>query len=390
MNSTLTYSHPYEKVDSEFPIFSKLAEREHEQVVVCSEPNIGLRAFIAIHDTTLGPALGGVRMWPYKNEDEALRDVLRLSRGMTYKAAISHLNLGGGKAVIIGDPKKDKSEELFRAFGRYIEGLGGRYITAEDVGIDPQDMEWVRMETKYVTGLPKAIGGSGDPSPVTAYGVYQGMKACAKKAYGSDSLEGKRISIQGAGHVSSYLAEFLEKEGAELFICDIYEDKVNDLAEKVGAEVVDPDDIYGLDVDIFSPCALGGIINDDTMDQFNCDIIAGAANNVLDEEDKHGQMLLDKGILYAPDYVINAGGLINVASELEGYNEERAEGQAEKIYDTILDILNYSEENDTPTFTASNILAEQRMDNVGKIHNIYTSQSSFTGHIGDLYKHANL
>lgn len=390
MESTTLEKNTAADLSEDFPLFDKLQNYEHEQIVVCSEPTMGLKAIVAVHDTTLGPALGGVRMWPYNNEQEAIRDVLRLSRGMTYKAAISGLNLGGGKAVIIGDPRKEKSEALFRAFGRYVDSLGGRYITAEDVGTDVQAMEWVRMETKYVTGLPKAIGGSGDPSPVTAYGVYQGMKACAKKAYGSDSLEGKRISIQGAGHVSSYLAEFLEKEGAELFICDIYEDKVNALADKVGAEVVDPDDIYGLDVDIFSPCALGGIINDDTMDQFNCDIIAGAANNVLDEEDKHGQMLLDKGILYAPDYVINAGGLINVASELEGYNEERAHGQAEKIYDTILDILNYSEENDTPTFTASNILAEQRMDNVGKIHNIYTSQSSFTGHIGDLYKHANL
>jgi len=325
-------------------------------------------------------------MWPYNNEQEAIRDVLRLSRGMTYKAAISGLNLGGGKAVIIGDPRKEKNESLFRAFGKYVDSLGGRYITAEDVGINVQNMEWVRMETKYVSGLPKAIGGSGDPSPVTAFGVYQGMKACAQKAYGSDSLGGKKISIQGAGHVSSHLAKFLRNEGAELFICDIYEDKVNELAKEVGAEVVDPDDIYGIDVDIFSPCALGGVVNDDTIDHFNCDIIAGAANNILEEEKKHGQMLLDNGILYAPDYVINAGGLINVASELEGYNEERAHDQASKIYDTILDILNYSEENDTPSYVASNILAEERINKVGQIHQIYTSDSKFSGHIGQLYK----
>lgn len=381
-----------EKVDlsENFPLFGKLQSYEHEQIVVCSEPSLGLKAIIAVHDTRLGPALGGVRMWPYENEDEAIRDVLRLSRGMTYKAAISGLNLGGGKAVIIGDPREEKNEALFRAFGRYVDSLGGRYITAEDVGINVQDMEWVRMETKYVTGLPKAIGGSGDPSPVTAYGVYKGMKACAQKAYGSDSLEGKRISIQGAGHVSSHLARFLSKEGAELFICDIYEDKVNRLAEEVGAKIVDPDDIYGLDVDIFSPCALGGVVNDDTMDHFKCDIIAGAANNVLEEEDTHGQMLLDNNILYAPDYVINAGGLINVASELQGYNEERAHGQASKIYDTILDILTYSEENNTPTFVASNILAEKRMEEVGEIHQIYTSDSNFSGHIGELYSHNNV
>lgn len=373
-------------ISDDFPLFGQLQEYEHEQVVVCSEPTIGLKAIIAVHDTTLGPALGGVRMWPYNNEQEAIRDVLRLSRGMTYKAAISGLNLGGGKAVIIGDPREEKNEALFRAFGRYVDSLGGRYITAEDVGINVQDMERVRMETKYVTGLPKEIGGSGDPSPVTAYGVYQGMKACAQKAYGSDSLEGLQVAIQGAGHVGSHLANYLHKEGAELFICDIYEDSVNALAGEVDATVVDPDEIYGLDVDIFSPCALGGVVNDDTIDHLKCDIIAGAANNVLDQEEKHGQMLLDNNILYAPDYVINAGGLINVASELETYNEKRAREQASKIYDTILDILNYSEENDTPTFVASNILAEERIKNVGEIHQIYTSDSNFSGHIGELYR----
>ncbi|MDZ7772556.1 MAG: Glu/Leu/Phe/Val dehydrogenase dimerization domain-containing protein [Balneolaceae bacterium] len=386
MESTTVNSATAEELEEHFPIFGKLQSYEHEQIVVCSDPETGLKAIIAIHDTTLGPSLGGTRMWPYNNEEEALRDVLRLSRGMTYKAAISGLNLGGGKAVIIGDPRTDKNEELFRAFGRYVDTLGGRYITAEDVGIDVQDMEWVNMETKYVTGIPKSIGGSGDPSPVTAYGVYMGMKACANKAYGSDSLEGKRIAVQGAGHVSSYLVEFLAKENAEIFISDIYEDKVADLAEKVGATVVDPDGIYGLDVDIFSPCALGGVVNDDTMDTFNCDIIAGGANNVLDEEDKHGQMLMDRDIIYAPDYVINAGGLINVASELEGYNEQRAHDKASRIYQVILDILNYSEENDMPTYVASNILAEKRIEKVGRIHRVYSSKSSFSGHIGDMYR----
>jgi len=387
MPSTTISKPTVSDISNNFPLFDQLQDYEHEQLVVCSEPRIGLKAFIAIHDTTLGPALGGCRMWPYNNEQEAIRDVLRLSRGMTYKAAISGLNLGGGKAVIIGDSRTDKNEALFRAFGRYVDSLGGRYITAEDVGMNVQNMEWVGMETKYVTGLPKSTGGSGDPSTVTAFGVYQGIKACAKKAYGSDSLDGKRIAVQGAGHVSSHLVRHLNKEGAKLFISDIYQDKVNKLAEEVGAAVIDSDRIYGLDVDIFSPCALGGIINDDTMDQFKCDIIAGAANNVLDEEQKHGQMLLDRNILYAPDYVINAGGLINVANELEGYHEERAHNQASKIYDTILDILNYSEENNTPTFAASNILAEKRIEEVGKIHQMYTSDSKFSGHIGEMYKH---
>jgi leucine dehydrogenase len=385
MESTTISIENINETDDDFSIFNQLQSYEHEQVVLCSDPSTGLKAIIAIHDTTLGPSLGGTRMWNYDTEQEALRDVLRLSRGMTYKAAISGLNLGGGKAVIIGDPRKDKNEALFRAFGRYVDSLGGRYITAEDVGIEVRDMEWINMETKYVTGLPKATGGSGDPSPVTASGVYKGMKAMVKKAYGSDSLEGKRIAIQGAGHVSAYLANLLAKEDAELFISDIYEDKVNQVAQETGAEVVDPDDIYGLDVDIFSPCALGGVINDETIPQLNCDIIAGSANNVLDDEEKHGQILLEKGIMYAPDYVINAGGLINVASELEGYHEERAHAKADHIYDTILDILDYSEENNRPTHVASDILAERRIEDIGKIHSIYSSRSQLSGHIGEMY-----
>ncbi len=385
MDQSTTVKGIEEETSSDFPLFDRIESREHEQVVVCSEPQIGLKAIIAIHDTTLGPALGGVRMWNYNNEHEAMRDVLRLSRGMTYKAAISGLNLGGGKAVIIGDPKTEKSEALFRAFGRYVDGLAGRYITAEDVGIDVQDMEWVHMETKYVTGIPHYLGGSGDPSPVTAYGVYMGMKACTQKAYGSDSLSGRKIAIQGAGHVSSHLAEYLSNENAELYISDIDEEKVNEVAENTGATVVDPEDIYGLDVDIFSPCALGGIINDDTISQFKCDIIAGAANNVLDEENRHGQMLVDHGILYAPDYVINAGGLINVFCELEGYHRDRAYKQASRIYDTIYDILTYAENNETLTFQASNVLAEKRIDSVQRIHQIYAPNSNFSGRLGEMY-----
>jgi len=373
------------KLNTDFPIFDALQSKEHEQIVLCSEPSVGLKAIIAIHDTTLGPALGGVRMWPYENEQQALRDVLRLSRGMTYKAAISGLQLGGGKAVIIGDPHTDKSEGLFRAFGRYVDGLAGRYITAEDVGMEVKNMEWVHAETKYVTGIPEAIGGSGDPSVVTAYGVYMGMKACTKKAYGSDSLQGKRIAIQGAGHVSSYLAKHLEKEGAELFVCDLYEEKAYELAQQVKAKVVEPNEIFGLDVDIFSPCALGGIINDNTIPELKCDIIAGAANNVLDEAMKHGNMLLERGIIYAPDYVINAGGLINVAGELEGYNRDRAYQKASGIYDTILEVLKYAEREKTPTYMASDRLAEERIRKVQKLRSIYSSNSQFSGRLGEVY-----
>lgn len=369
----------------DFPLFNALQDKGHEQVVVCSDPKTGLRAIIAIHDTTLGPALGGTRMWMYKTEDAAMKDVLRLSRGMTYKAAISGLNLGGGKAVIIGNPHTDKNEALFRSFGRYVDGLAGRYITAEDVGMEVQDMEWIYSETKYVTGIPESLGGSGNPSPVTAYGVYMGVKACAKKAYGSDSLAGKRIALQGAGHVASYFAKHAAEEGAKLFITDIYSEKAESLAKELGAEVVSPDDIYGLDVDIFTPCALGGVINDDTIDQFKCTIIAGGANNVLDVEDKHGKMLLDKGIIYAPDYVINAGGIINISSELEGYNREQAMKQTQKIYDTTLNVLKYSEDHGIPTYKASNILAEERIASVAKQKRKSSSQSPASGRLGEMY-----
>ena len=383
--STIENPMTQKELDPNFPVFNALQSYGHEQVVMCSDPASGLRAIIAIHDTTLGPALGGTRMWNYDNEAAALKDVLRLSRGMTYKAAISGLNLGGGKAVIIGDPHKDKTEMLFRAFGRFVDGLGGRYITAEDVGMEEENMEWVYSETKYVTGIPKSMGGSGNPSPVTAYGVYMGVKACAKKAYGSDSLEGKKIALQGAGNVASTFARYASKEGAKLFITDIYEEKAKALVEEVGGTLVKPDEIYGLDVDIFTPCALGGVINDDTMGQFKCDIIAGGANNVLDIEEKHGQELMEKDIIYAPDYVINAGGLINVAGELDGYNEDRCLQKAGKIYDTILGILDFSDDNNMPTYVASNILAEQRIAQVGKTHKIYSSKGHFSGRMGEMY-----
>lgn len=371
--------------NTDFAIFNTMQSMGHEEVVFCSDPETGLRAIIAIHDTTLGPALGGTRMWKYNTEQEALRDVLRLSRGMTYKAAISGLNLGGGKAVIIGDARTDKTEALFRAYGRFVDGLGGRYITAEDVGMEVLNMEWIFSETKYVTGIPRELGGSGNPSPVTGYGVYMGAKACAKKAFGTDSLEGKKIAVQGAGHVASAFAKHAAKEGAKLYITDIYEEKANVLAEATGAEVVAPDDIYGLDVDIFAPCALGGVINDDTLKQLKAPVIAGSANNILDDETRHGKMILDKGILLAPDYVINAGGLINVAGELEGYDEQRCMNKAGQIYDTILNILEYAEKHKLPTNIASDKLAEQRIASVGKLKRIYSSKGHFSGRHGETY-----
>lgn len=368
-------------------MFNYLETNEHEQLIFCSNPESGLRAIIAIHDTTLGPALGGTRMMNYESVDQAMKDVLRLSRGMTYKAAIAGLNFGGGKAVIIGDAEKQKSELLFRTFGKFVDGLAGRYITAEDVGTNVKDMEYVRMETKYVTGISKALGGSGDPSPVTAYGVYVGMKACAHEKWGSGSLRGRKIAIQGAGHLARYLCEHLYSEGAELFITDIFDEKVKKILETVKAYVVKPEEIYEVDADIFSPSALGGIINDKTIPKLKCEIIAGGANNQLEDENKHGKMLLDKDILYAPDYVINSGGLINVANELEGYRQDRAMKQAESIYDIVKKVFAVSKERNIPTHFASNMLAEERLEKIGGIKKIYSGNSNFSGRLGELTKY---
>ncbi len=364
-------------------IFELIEKTDHEQVVLCSNKLVGLKAIIAIHDTSLGPALGGTRMWIYKSVEEALKDVLRLSRGMTYKASVAGLNLGGGKAVIIGDPNKDKSEELFRYFGRFVEGLAGRYITAEDVGTDVLDMEYVRMETKYVTGISRQLGGSGDPSPVTAYGVYVGIKACAQVVYGNDSLKGKKIAVQGAGHVASYLCDHLTKEGAEIFISDIYTEKVKEVVSRTGAKAVDAEKIYEVEADIFAPCALGGIINDDTIPKFRFKIIAGGANNQLLDENKHAHVLVDKGILYAPDYAINAGGLINVANEFEGYNQERALNQAETIYTRIKQIITIANEHKITTHEAASRLAEDRIRAISHVKQIYAGKSTFTGRLSE-------
>lgn len=379
MNNSIALSNDKVLSEKEFPLFSELSVMEHEQLVFCSRPEVGLKAIIAIHDTTLGPALGGTRMWKYASENEAIKDALRLSRGMTYKAAISGLNLGGGKAVIIGDSRTDKTEAMFRAFGKFIDGLGGRYITAEDVGMTEREMSWIHSETDFVTGIPKAQGGSGDPSPVSAYGVYMGLKAAAKKAYGNDSLSEKRIGIQGAGSVATHLAKFLAKENATLFITDIFTDKAEQLAEQTGATVVTPDEIYSLDLHIFSPCALGGVINDDTIPHLSCDIIAGGANNILDDEHKHAHMLQDRGILFAPDYVINAGGIINISTELgtHGYNEKLAMDKTSEIYDTMLNIFDYAENHNLTPIEASNSLAEERIEKVGSLKSIYTPKHAY-------------
>ncbi|MBI3509816.1 MAG: Glu/Leu/Phe/Val dehydrogenase [Bacteroidetes bacterium] len=335
---------------------------DHEQVVFCNDNTTGLRSIIGIHSTVLGPALGGTRMWAYASEAEALTDVLRLSRGMTYKAAVAGLNLGGGKAVIIGDSRKDKSEALMRRFGKFVDSLGGKYITAEDVGISSRDMEYVHMETKHVTGIPPALGGSGDPSPVTAYGVYMGMKASAKERWGNDSLSGKKIGVQGVGHVGSNLVDHLVKEGAKVFITDIFEDRVAEIKKKhASVEIVSGDKIYDLDIDIYAPCALGATVNNETLSRLKCSIICGAANNQLADENVHGKIVMEKGILYAPDFVVNAGGLINVYSEVAGYGKEYSMAQASDIYKTTSDIFMMSKKENIPTFLAANKTAEARI-----------------------------
>ena len=331
---------------SENPIISQMSTMGHDQILFCSDNETGLKAIIAIHDTTLGPALGGTRMWVYNNELEALHDVLRLSRGMTYKNAISNLALGGGKAVIIGDSKTMKSEALFRRFGKFVDSLAGNYITAEDVGISPSDMVWVSKETKHVVGLP---GKSGDPSPVTAFGTYMGMKACSKLRYGSDSLEGKKILVQGVGHVGEYLVDYLSKEGAEIFISDIHEDTISRISQSYGATHIDLNDVYDVAMDIYAPCALGGTLNDDTISRLKCGIVAGAANNQLKDENIHGKALLEKDILYAPDFAVNAGGVINCFSEVEGLSSEWALKKAEDIYHTIFDIVKRSKDENIPS-----------------------------------------
>ena len=344
---------------SENPIISSMSEMGHDQILFCNDNETGLKAIIAIHDTTLGPALGGTRMWSYSNELEALNDVLRLSRGMTFKNAISNLALGGGKAVIIGDSKTMKSEALFNRFGKFVDSLAGNYITAEDVGISPSDMVWVSKETNHVVGLP---GKSGDPSPVTAYGTYMGMKACAKLKYGSDSLNGKKILVQGVGHVGEYLVEYLKKEGAQIFVSDIHEETLVRITKQYGATKVDLNDVYDLAMDIYAPCALGSTLNDETISKLKCDIVAGAANNQLSNEDRHGEALLERGIVYAPDFAVNAGGVINCFSEVEGLTSEWALNKAQDIYHTIFDIVKRSRNENTPTHLIAMKMAQEKID----------------------------
>ena len=347
-------------------LFKSMSVYQHEQLVLCHEPSCGYFGIIAIHDTTLGPALGGTRFWQYASTEDAVTDALRLARGMSYKSAVAGLNLGGGKSVILGDNHRADREALFRAHGKFVESLKGRYITAEDVGTSPSDMEYVRMETQSVAGLH---GLSGDPSPVTAYGVYVGMKATAKVRWGSDSLTGRKVLVQGCGHVAFSLCEHLAREGARLVVTDIDQEKVKQVVKATGAEAVVTDAIYDIPADIYSPNALGAVINDETLKRLKVEVIAGAANNQLAEE-RHGEELERRGMLYAPDYVINAGGVINVYGELMGWDLDRAKRKAAEIYDTLLRIFATASAQKIPSFRAADHVGEQRIRAVGALGGI--------------------
>jgi leucine dehydrogenase len=344
-------------VRTEIDIFSSMASLGHEQLLLSHDPSCGYFGIIAIHDTTLGPALGGTRFWQYGSTDEAITDALRLARGMTYKSAVAGINLGGGKSVIIGDNKRSDREALFRAHGRFIQTLGGRYITAEDIGTSPADMEYIKLETDHVAGL---LGLSGDPSPVTGYGVYVGMKAAARVRWGSDSLRGKTVAVQGAGKVAHYLMQHLHTENARIIVTDIDGEKVKRAVQEFGAEAVAPTAIYDQAADVYAPCALGATVNDETLPRLKVQVIAGGANNQL-AEDRHGDELERRGILYAPDYVINGGGVINVYGELHRWPVERAKKKAGEIYETLLRIFDIAKQQRIPTYRAADRLAEQRV-----------------------------
>ena len=353
-------------------LFDLMAEGRHEQLVLWTEPRFGYRGIIALHDTSLGPGLGGTRFWNYATEQEAMVDALRLARGMTYKAAVTGLALGGGKSVIWGDPKVRGTdrEMIFRAHGRAVESLGGRYITAEDVGTSPADMAYIALETEHVVGLE---GTSGDPSPVTAYGVYRGIKAAARARYGDDSLDGLHVAVQGLGHVGYHLCEDLHAEGARLSVTDIDSERIERVVDEFDAEAVVPEAIFDVDADIFAPCALGAVLNDETIPRLKVDIVAGAANNQLASTQKHGPALSEAGILYAPDYVINAGGLINVYGELHGWTREQSLQKAGEIYETLLRVFTLADDEGVSPEEAAARVAEERIENARHLQRTYLS-----------------
>jgi len=352
-------------------IFPKIERYNYQQVVFCNDNASGLKAIIAIHDTTLGPALGGLRMWPFPSEQAAVEDVLRLSRGMTYKAAISGVNLGGGKSVIIGDSKTEKTEPLLRAMGRFIHSLGGKYIVGQDIGTNSHDMAVIGQETPFVSCLNEKAGGPGDPSFATAYGVKAGIKALLKEIFGTDSLKDRRIAIQGVGNVGYFVAKYCHEEGASIIATDVSKASLARVADDFGAEVVDPDEIYGVECDIFSPCAFGAVVNDETVGKFKCKGVAGSANNVL-AEDRHGQSLQERGIIYGPDYLVNSGGLIHCQEEVLGeVIKERVLEKVSRIYDQTIQVVQRAKEEGITTAEAADRIAEERIRKIGETRRIW-------------------
>ncbi|MGH8945357.1 MAG: Glu/Leu/Phe/Val family dehydrogenase [Acidimicrobiia bacterium] len=345
-------------------VFEEVAVEGHEQILFGYDKVSGLKTIVAIHSTALGPALGGTRFFPYESEEAALADVLRLSMGMTYKAAAAGLDLGGGKAVIIGDPRTDKSERLFRAYGRVVDSLQGRYITAEDVGTTTTDMDIVRRETNWALGNSVALGGSGDPSPVTARGLTAAARAVAQWLWGDPDLTGRRFAIQGVGKVGSAFAQLLMEARAEVIVSDAYESAIEAAVKNYGVKSVDPDEIHKVDCDFFSPCALGGMLNQNTIPELHCQAVVGSANNQLATE-ADAERLAERGILYAPDFVVNAGGLINVYDELHGYSRNRARHRVDAIYDATLEILKTAEDLGTNPNEAAMKFAERRIEEIG-------------------------
>lgn len=354
-------------------IFDLMETHDYENLLFCQEKALGLKAIIAIHDTTLGPAAGGIRMWPYASEADAIKDVLRLARGMTYKCAAAGLSYGGGKCVLIGDPKRDKSEAKFRALARFVHRLNGLFITGIDVGTNLDDMLLMRMETPYVVTLPEAWGGPGDTSQVTAFGVVQGIRACLNEVYGSPELRGRTIALQGVGAVGKYALKYLLESGAIVTLTDIDQEKATLAAEEYRAHIASPQEIHRLNVDVYCPCALGNVLNDQTIPELRCKIVCGSANNQLGEE-RHGDLLQELGILYAPDYIVNAGGLLAGVDSLNpgGFNSQRAMEKVSHLYDAIESVITISKEQNIPTYRAANVLAEQRIASIRQVKSLAT------------------
>ena len=343
-------------------VFGKMGQYAHEQVVYCYDKVTGLKAIIAIHNTTLGPALGGTRIWDYAHDDDALDDVLRLAKGMTYKAALANLKVGGGKGVIIGDVHRVKTEALLRKYGQFVDSLHGRYITGPDVNTNMHDMASIAQETQYVQSLPSVQGGSDDPSPFTAYGTYLGIKAAVKKVYGTDDLKGKKIGVEGVGKVGTYLIAHLCEEEAQVYVTDVAQGRLSAIAQAHRVHIVQPDMFYDLPLDVYAPCALGATLNDTTIARIQCKIVAGAANNQLEDEQRHGRLLFDRGIVYAPDFLINAGGLINIYTDMYyTYSRELAYQHTECIYDTCLEVLNRSEKEQIPPSVVAEQLPKKKL-----------------------------